>query len=46
MSPVMRDGRLPELRPTEDLFEAPGEEYTRELPAAIAGRARAQRASR
>ncbi|WP_433558283.1 dipeptide ABC transporter ATP-binding protein [Pseudonocardia xinjiangensis] len=37
---VMRDGRLLELRPTEDLFDAPGEEYTRELLAAIAGRRR------
>jgi peptide/nickel transport system ATP-binding protein len=36
----MRDGRLLELRPTEELFDAPGEEYTRELLAAIAGRRR------
>jgi peptide/nickel transport system ATP-binding protein len=35
---VMRDGRLLELRPTEELFDAPGEDYTRELLAAIAGR--------
>ncbi|WP_433279335.1 dipeptide ABC transporter ATP-binding protein [Pseudonocardia xinjiangensis] len=37
---VMRDGRLLELRPTDELFDAPGEEYTRELLAAIAGRRR------
>ncbi|RZT84965.1 peptide/nickel transport system ATP-binding protein [Pseudonocardia sediminis] len=35
---VMRDGRLLELRPTEELFDAPREEYTRDLLAAIAGR--------
>ncbi|MDN5919496.1 MAG: ABC transporter ATP-binding protein, partial [Pseudonocardia sp.] len=35
---VMRGGRLLELRPTGELFEAPREEYTRELLAAIAGR--------
>ncbi|GAA3088464.1 ABC transporter ATP-binding protein [Pseudonocardia yunnanensis] len=37
---VMRDGRLLELRPTTELFDAPGEDYTRELLAAIAGRRR------
>jgi peptide/nickel transport system ATP-binding protein len=35
---VMRDGRLLELRPTEELFEHPAHDYTRELLAAIAGR--------
>jgi ABC-type oligopeptide transport system ATPase subunit len=34
---VMRDGRVLELRPTEELFDAPGHQYTRDLPAAIAG---------
>ncbi|GAA4542425.1 ABC transporter ATP-binding protein [Pseudonocardia xishanensis] len=35
---VMREGRLLELRPTEELFTDPDHEYTRELLAAIAGR--------
>ena len=35
---VMRDGRLLELAPTEQLFEAPRHDYTRELLGAIAGR--------
>ncbi|MBW0105636.1 ABC transporter ATP-binding protein [Pseudonocardia sp. KRD291] len=39
---VMRDGRLLELRPTEELFDDPREDYTRELLAAIAGRARTE----
>ena len=34
---VMRDGRLLELTPTEELFASPREEYTRELLAAVAG---------
>ena len=37
---VMRDGRLLELAPTEQLFESPGHEYTRELLAAVAGQRR------
>jgi peptide/nickel transport system ATP-binding protein len=37
---VMREGRLLELRPIAELFDAPGEDYTRELLAAIAGRRR------
>lgn len=41
---VMRDGRLLELAPTEQLFEAPGHDYTRELLAAIAGQRRPSRA--
>lgn len=32
---VMKDGRVVENRPTEDLFRAPAEEYTRELLAAV-----------
>jgi peptide/nickel transport system ATP-binding protein len=35
---VLRDGRLLELGPTEQLFADPQHEYTRELLAAIAGR--------
>jgi len=35
---VLRDGKLLELAPTEQLFAAPRHEYTRELLAAIAGR--------
>ena len=35
---VLRDGRLLELAPTEQLFAAPQHDYTRELLAAIAGR--------
>ncbi|MHA6618970.1 dipeptide ABC transporter ATP-binding protein [Pseudonocardia sp. DLS-67] len=35
---VLRDGRLLELAPTEQLFADPQHEYTRELLAAIAGR--------
>ncbi|MCW0212213.1 MAG: ABC transporter ATP-binding protein [Pseudonocardia sp.] len=38
---VMRDGRVLECRPTEELFEAPENEYTRDLLAAIAGGRRA-----
>ena len=38
---VMREGRLLELRPTEELFTDPREEYSRELLAAIAGQRRA-----
>ncbi|WP_098956620.1 ABC transporter ATP-binding protein [Pseudonocardia sp. N23] len=34
---VMRDGKLLELAPTEELFAAPREDYTRELLAAVAG---------
>ncbi|WP_211241291.1 dipeptide ABC transporter ATP-binding protein [Pseudonocardia spinosispora] len=34
---VMRHGRLLELRPTQDLFAAPREQYTRDLLASIAG---------
>ncbi|GAA1847335.1 ABC transporter ATP-binding protein [Pseudonocardia ailaonensis] len=34
---VMREGRLVELRPTEELFTDPAQDYTRELLAAIAG---------
>ncbi|WP_205346999.1 dipeptide ABC transporter ATP-binding protein [Pseudonocardia broussonetiae] len=34
---VLRDGRLLELAPTEQLFDAPAHDYTRELLAAIAG---------
>jgi len=34
---VMREGRLLELRPTEELFTDPHEDYSRELLAAIAG---------
>jgi peptide/nickel transport system ATP-binding protein len=37
---VMRDGRLLELAPAEQLFDAPGHEYTRELLTAIAGQRR------
>jgi peptide/nickel transport system ATP-binding protein len=37
---VMRDGRLLELAPTEQLFTSPGHEYTRELLAAVAGQRR------
>ncbi|WP_181781879.1 dipeptide ABC transporter ATP-binding protein [Pseudonocardia pini] len=35
---VMREGRLVELRPTEEVFTDPQQDYTRELLAAIAGR--------
>ncbi len=37
---VLRDGRLLELAPTEQLFTAPEHDYTRELLAAIAGQRR------
>jgi len=37
---VMRAGRLIELRPTEELFHHPGDEYTARLLASIAGRRR------
>jgi peptide/nickel transport system ATP-binding protein len=37
---VMRDGRLLQLAPTEQLFDAPGHDYTRELLTAIAGQRR------
>lgn len=40
----MRDGQLLELAPTEQLFEAPGPDCTRELLAAIAGQRRPSRA--
>jgi peptide/nickel transport system ATP-binding protein len=40
---VMRDGRVLELRPTEELFDAPGHEYTRDLLAAVAGERRSTR---
>jgi peptide/nickel transport system ATP-binding protein len=40
---VMRDGRVLELRPTEELFDAPGHQYARDLPAAIAGGRRSTR---
>jgi peptide/nickel transport system ATP-binding protein len=42
---VMREGRLLELRPTEELFTDPREDYTRELLGAIAGRRRATEAA-
>ncbi|WP_037069614.1 dipeptide ABC transporter ATP-binding protein [Pseudonocardia acaciae] len=42
---VMRAGRLLELRPTEELFADPAEDYTRELLAAIAGHRRLDRAA-
>jgi len=32
---VMRQGEIVELKPTEDLFEAPGHPYTKELLAAV-----------
>ena len=35
---VLRDGKLLELAPTEQIFTAPQHDYTRELLAAIAGR--------
>jgi peptide/nickel transport system ATP-binding protein len=35
---VMRAGRLIELRPTEELFHHPGDDYTTRLLASIAGR--------
>jgi peptide/nickel transport system ATP-binding protein len=35
---VLRDGKLLELAPTEQVFAAPQHDYTRELLAAIAGR--------
>jgi peptide/nickel transport system ATP-binding protein len=34
----MREGRLVELRATEEVFTDPQQDYTRELLAAIAGR--------
>ena len=37
---VMREGRLLELRPTEELFTEAREDHTRELLAAIAGQRR------
>ncbi|HTF47058.1 MAG TPA: ABC transporter ATP-binding protein [Pseudonocardia sp.] len=37
---VMRTGRLIELRPTEELFHHPGDEYTARLLESIAGRRR------
>ena len=40
---VVRDGRVLELLPTEELFDAPGHQYTRDLPAAIAGGRRSTR---
>ncbi|WP_037051568.1 dipeptide ABC transporter ATP-binding protein [Pseudonocardia halophobica] len=42
---VMREGRLLELRPTEELFTDPREDYTRELLGAIAGRRHATEAA-
>jgi len=40
---VMRAGRLVELRPTEELFHHPGDDYTARLLDSIAGRRRTRR---
>jgi peptide/nickel transport system ATP-binding protein len=42
---VMREGKLIELGPADDVLGAPREEYTKELLAAIPGRERAERTS-
>ena len=43
LSVVRRIAHRVELRPTEELFDAPGHQYARDLPAAIAGGRRSTR---